>query len=66
MRKIVFLILVCFLYSHALSLNQIRSDLQKATVPRDSAEIKIRTTIVAPSVRNVLKNLNRLTEKNPC
>lgn len=51
MRKIVFLILVCFLSSHALSLNQIRSDLQKATVPRDSAEIKIRTTIVAPSVK---------------
>lgn len=51
MRRIAILIFVSFLFSHALTLNQVRVDLKKVMIPQDSTEIKIRTTITAPSVK---------------
>ena len=54
MKKIFFLIALFSVTSFALSLDQVRTDLNKKSVNRDSSEIKIRTTVNSAAGKQVV------------
>ena len=45
MKKIIFTLLFFSISSFALSLDQVRADLKKSALSRDSVEMSIRTTV---------------------
>ena len=49
MKKIIFTLLFFSISSFALSLDQVRTDLKKSALSRDSVEMSIRTTVTTPA-----------------
>jgi outer membrane lipoprotein-sorting protein len=49
MKKIIFTLLFFSISSFALSLDQVRADLKKSALSRDSVEMSIRTTVNTPA-----------------
>ena len=54
MKKIIFILLFFSISSFALSLDQIRADLKKSAIARDSVEMSIRTTVSTPAGKQVV------------
>ena len=54
MNKIIFILLFFSISSFALSLDQVRADLKKSALARDSVEMSIRTTVNTPAGKQVV------------
>ncbi len=54
MKKIIFILLFFSISSFALSLDQVRTDLKKSALARDSVEMSIRTTVNTPAGKQVV------------
>ena len=54
MKKIIFTLLFFSISSFALSLDQVRTDLKKSALSRDSVEMSIRTTVNTPAGKQVV------------
>ena len=54
MKKIIFTLLILSVSSFALSLDQVRADLKKSALSRDSVEMSIRTTVNTPAGKQVV------------
>jgi outer membrane lipoprotein-sorting protein len=54
MKKIIHILLVFSISSFALSLDQVRADLKKSALSRDSVEMSIRTTVNTPAGKQVV------------
>lgn len=54
MKKIIHILLVFSISSFALSLDQVRADLKKSALFRDSVEMSIRTTVNTPAGKQVI------------
>lgn len=54
MKKIIFTLLFFSISSFALSLDQVRIDLKKSALARDSVEMSIRTTVNTPAGKQVV------------
>ena len=54
MKRIIFTLLFFSISSFALSLDQVRADLKKSALARDSVEMSIRTTVNTPAGKQVV------------